>query len=348
MIRVALAVVLTVTAVTSCGGREPGVPPLAALAVVGSELVTVQSMIRGFAAGVEQIGGVRHLEFGPKVADTAEQLRELRAKRSPSPDGYAVFTFNPELFADPLAELSRTGVPVVALQCPPAPSSEVPLLVGNDNRALGELVAREVARRLRPGAAGTLVLGNPAPGVQTYDERAIGFRATLARLFPRIRVLGPFDTKLDPETNREAWNVLVRANPRALGFVGIGDVDSGHLAAARERYRGQWAAAGIGLGADGLHAAANGELVLVSGETFLQGLITGRLLAQHLRYGTDMLTGWVQVPPLVITRDNAPEILARQQSAATSAAWYAAHRADLIDDPSRFLRPLTEAAVGAA
>ncbi|MFG1921896.1 sugar ABC transporter substrate-binding protein [Cryptosporangium sp. NPDC048952] len=345
--RAVLALLLTLVAVTSCSGRSGGTP-LAALVVVGTELTTVQQMIRGFATGVRQVGGVRHREFGPRIADTAEQLRELQAIRKPAPDSYTVFTFNPELFAEPLAELSRTGVPIVALQCPPAPSSEVPLLVGNDNRALGSALAKQLARQLPPDVAGTVILGNPAPGVQTYDERAIGFRETLTRQFPRIRVIGPFDTKLEPELNHEAWDVLVRANPRAVAFVGVGDVDSGNIAAVRTLHRGRWAAAGIGLAIEGLRAAEAGDLVLVSGETFLQGLVAGRVQAEHLRYGTNLPSGWVQVPALVITRDNAPEILARQRSSDTAAAWFAEHHADLLDHPERFLRPLTEAAVGAA
>ncbi|GAA0233851.1 sugar ABC transporter substrate-binding protein [Cryptosporangium japonicum] len=347
MTRAALALLLTLVAVTSCAGRPAGTP-VAALVVVGTELTTVQQMIRGFAIGVKQIGGVQHREFGPRIADTAQQLRALRADRSPAPDSYTVFTFNPELLAEPLADLGRGGVPVVALQCPPAQSSEVPLLVGNDNRAVGELLARQLARRLPAGVTGTLILGNPAPGVQTYDERAIGFRETFTRLFPRVRVIGPFDTKLEPEINHEAWDVLVRANPRAIAFVGVGDVDAGNIVRARIRYRGQWAAAGIGLGTDGLHAAAAGDLVLVSGETFLQGLIAGRLQAAHLRYGSDLPEGWVQVPALVVTPENAPEIIARQRSSEASAAWFAEHDRELLDHPTRHLRPLSEAAVGAA
>ena len=161
-------------------------------------------------------------------------------------------------------------------------------------------------------------------------------------------MLGPFDTSLDPQINREAWGVLVRATPQAVAFVGVSDVDSANIAAVRELHQGRWAAVGVGLSSDALDAAADGELVLVSGETFLQGLIAGRLQAAHLRRGTELLSGWVQVPPLVVTRRNAAEIIARQASPEKTAAWYGKHDANLINHPDRYLRPLSESAVGAA
>ncbi|TQS46813.1 substrate-binding domain-containing protein [Cryptosporangium phraense] len=337
-----LLVVALLVAVAGCT-REPTTTPLAALVVVGAELNSVTQLVRGFATGVDRVGGVRHREFGPQIADTAQQLRQFQTQRTPRPDSYAIFTYSPELFADPLAELADDGTPAAMLQCAPAPGSDVPLLVGNDNRLLGGLLARQVARRVPTGATGTIVIGNPAPGVQSYDARITGLREAFGVLFPGVRVLGPFDTKLDPKINQEAWNVLVAANPDALAFVGVGDMDSVSIVAARAAHHAHWAAGGVGLAAGALQAVVRDDLALVSGETFLQGAVLGRLQARYLRYGESLPTGWVQIPPLAITRMNVAGIVARQRDAATTAAWFRAQADQIADHPARYLKPLADA-----
>ncbi|MFI5954312.1 substrate-binding domain-containing protein [Cryptosporangium sp. NPDC051539] len=336
------AVVLLLVASAACTPVRPATP-LAALVVVGSELNSVKQTVLGFASGVESVGGVRHREFGPAIADTSQQLRQFQSQPEPAPDSFAVFTYSPELFAEPLAALAEEGIPVAMVQCPPAPGSNVPLLIGNDNRLFGEILARQVARSVPAGATGTIIIGNPAPGVPIYDDRVAGLRQTFNVLFPKVRVLGPFDTKLDRAINREAWEVLTAANPDALAFVGTGDMDSVSIASVRAARHARWAAGGAGLAVPALHAVARGDLVLVSGESFLQGAVVGRLQARHLRYGTDAPTGWVQISPLPITTANVTAILARQKDPAATAAWFRRQADAIALHPARYTKPLSDA-----
>jgi ribose transport system substrate-binding protein len=168
-------------------------------------------------------------------------------------------------------------------------------------------------------------------------------RDELREQFPGVRVLGPFDTKLDPSANREAWQVLVAANPDAIAFLGTGEADGRNLAALRVERHATWVAGSFGVDMSLLLAVRTGDLSLVSPELFLQGAVAGRLQAMHTRVGATLPRGWLVVPGLVIDRGNVDAVINRQTWLFAKREWFADQLDELATNPTDYLSPLTEA-----
>src|SRR5439155_18609172 len=230
-----LAVVLAVglaAAVAACSSspKADGKSHRVAFVIANSQLNFANEMAIGFRAGVAKVGGVDQTVVGPPTVDGPKELQMFQDQAKGNKDGVAVFTLAPDLFAAPMADAAKDGVPLIAVDNPPPPSSNVKLFVGNDNYALGQMLADEAAAHLPSSATGKIILGTSTPGVAVRDRRVPGVRDELHKKLPAVTVVGPFDTKQDTAANLAAWNTLVKANPTALAFLGTGDADGWNLA----------------------------------------------------------------------------------------------------------------------
>jgi ABC-type sugar transport system substrate-binding protein len=236
------------------------------------------------------------------------------------------------------------GIPIVALDTVPLPGSKVDLYVGNDNYELGTQLADEAIKRLPPGAKGTVVLGVPNPGVPVLDMRAKAIKDTFAKKLPGIVVKGPFQTFSDPGQSYNAWSSQVRANSRALAFLGVGDADSYSLAKLKRETKGTWLSGGFDLDAKTLEAVKDGtNFATISPEHYLKGYVAMRLLAEAVKKGADLPKGWFYTPGLIVDSANIDAIQSRQQSDASRRAGIADEARKLFADPGGQLRPLTDA-----
>jgi ribose transport system substrate-binding protein len=317
--------------------RDPAVTFLVADASLGY----AQEMSMGFAAGASAVPGVASSERGSEVGDTSNQLAVARDVLTGSRTGVSVFTWNPELLAQPLGAAHATGDRVIAVHTPPAVGSGIRLYVGNDDYKLGQMLGRQLTAMIPFGMQGTIVLGCSVPGALAPDRRAAGLRDWLTRERPRLSVLGPFDTKQDPAAGREAWMTLLRANPYAVAFVGIGDNDAATLARLRAGTDGGWLAGGFGLDDMALAAVRKGKFALVSPELYLQGAVAGRLQAAAAR-GDALPDGWLVTPGRAITAADVPMIRARQASARTRARWFRDQVNELVVNSRAAVRPLED------
>lgn len=274
--------------------------------LVGSRQLSVsKEMGAGFHAGVGQVPEVTAAVTGPETSDGPRAVRMFEELTRTSPAGISIFTLNPDMFLEPVARAVAAGIPLIAVDNPPADTTELGLFVGNDNYELGRLLARAVVAELAPApSTGTIVLGTPVPGITVLDLRADGIRDEFARLLPRLTVLGPFDSKLEAAANRAAWTVLVDANLDAVAFVGTGDADSYNLGTLRRERGARWTAGAFDLDPRALEAVRTGNLVVVSPEHYLKGAIAGRLHAAHAAEGAALPKGWIRVPGLVVTTAN--------------------------------------------
>jgi ABC-type sugar transport system substrate-binding protein len=342
-----LAAAVTVVALSfSLGGctlRRNVPDPAVGFLTADLGLGYVREMTMGFAAAVVETGGVRHTETGPPIGDTARQLEMLQELHGQAGNGMSVFTWTPELLAGTMAQTGEAGTPVIAVHTPPAPGSEVTLFIGNDNFTMGEVLADQVASLLPPDAEGMVVLGTAVPGAEALDQRIAGLRSRLPQVRPKVRLLGPFDTKQDPAASMKAWELLVAANPDALAFVGTGDSDARNLARLRGQATRPWIGAGFGVDDIAVQAVQRGHYALVSPETFVQGAIAGYLQAGYAKRALTLPTGWVVTPALAITKGNAALILTRQSSTKLRADAARLVVRDIVSHLSDHLRPLPEA-----
>jgi ribose transport system substrate-binding protein len=342
---VVLVACLAAVGLAACSkstSHNDGKPPKVAFVVANSALNFANEMAFGFRSGVRQVGGVDVEVVGPPIVDGPKQVQMFQDLTKSAKDGISVFTLSPELFAAPLSDAGRSGVPLIAVDNQPPPSSNVTLFVGNDNYQLGTMLADEVADKLPANATGKIVLGTSSPGVPVLDRRAKGMREQLKKRLPGVTVVGPFDTKQEVAANLDAWRTLVRANADALAFLGTGDADGWNLAAVRAETHGTWLAGAYDLDPRSLAAVKAGDLLLVSPEHFVKGAIAGRLQAKHAKTGAALPQGWIYTPGLAVNSSNIDAIIARQVSMDTREAALGKEVDKILGDKS-YLRPLNQA-----
>lgn len=303
-----------------------------------------QEMTSGFHEGVGGVGGVSATVTGPSGQDGHREVELFRDLSLAAKGGIALATSEPALMAHSIGEALREHVAVVGVDMRLVASSGVKLHIGNDNYALGEMLADELLRRLPSDASGSVVLGNTTPGLAGFDDRADGIRGRFAEKLPGVRVLGPFDTPRDDEANLAAWRRLAAANPDALAFVGTGDCDGFNLAAIKTEMSARWLVGGFGVDPRTLQAVRDGAMVAsISPKHYLKGAVAGWLLAGHARGLAKLPEGWVHTPGLAVTTANLDSILHRQESEKARREWFQPQIDAFVEHPASWLRPLEQA-----
>ena len=323
------------------GAGSASSDPTVSLTIPSQSMNFSQEAAEGFEFGVGTVAGVTARIGGPSFIDGPEQLRVFQEFMARPTAGASVFTTNPQLFARALQAAAGKGIPLIAVDNPPASAAHVGLFIGNDNAALGRLLADQIIAELPPGTKdGTVVLGTTTRGAYVLDQRIVGMQAEFRERIPGVRVLGPYDTGRSLEENHAGWAALVEANPDALAFAGTGDPDALSLAALHEESKGDWAAGAFDLEPQALLAVKRGDLVVVSPEHYLKGVLAGRLLAEHAKHGTPIPAGWIRTPGLSVTRANIDEVIARQASPAAKQQWFRAQTDRLLANPNPLRMPI--------
>ena len=335
------AAALLVSASLAACSSAPARPRSNKIAVVvaGTKQELGAEMMDGFTEGAGEVGGVNVRATGTDLVDGPKQVEIFEGLTATNPGGITVFSFTPDLLVPAEAAAAKKGVSLIALDTPPAPSSNVDLLVANDNVELGRQLAATIAGQLPPSSKGTIVVGTRSPGAQILDQRAQGMRDEFAKRLPGVTVLGPLDTKQDPGENLKAWRLLVMANKHALAFLGTGE-EAESLVQVRRETKGKWLAGAVTGAHDALLAVKAGDLLTVSAEYRTEGMVAGRLQARHATTGGHLPTGWIMVPGMPITPDNIDEVLTRDASMASRNAWSRAMTDKILGDLRTYLRPL--------
>jgi ribose transport system substrate-binding protein len=338
-VAVIVAVALGPVACTSSTTATPAKP--VAMVVANTELNFAKELIAGFQVGVAAETALRPVVVGPKIVDGDREVQLFNDVVDGSTGGVTLFTLSPELFVQPLAKAASRGVPLIAVDNPPMAGSDVTLFIGNNNTGLGRMLADQVIKKLPADTDGDIVLGTTAPGAPVLDRRVQGMLAEFALRLPKARVLGPFDTKQSTRANRAAWDILVKANPKARAFVGTGDADGWNLADIRRETGAHWVAGAFDLDPRSLKAVAAGELLLVSPEHYAAGVIAGRLQAARMATGKKLPEGWITIPGLAVTPENVAQVIERQESNTARVDWFAAETDEILDHLDEHLTPMS-------
>ncbi|TWP53829.1 substrate-binding domain-containing protein [Lentzea tibetensis] len=302
-----------------------------------------REMGAGFHAGAQIAGGVDTDVTGPPTNDVYKQIEMFKELTASAKGGIAVSASDQAMFAGPLAEASAAGIPLLVSAARPLPSSQVKLLVENDNYELGKMLAAEAIKRLPPDTAGKVVLGADIPAHPALAQRATGMRDEFVKRLPNVRVLGPFDTQREEASNLAAWQLLVAANPDAVAFLGTGDTDAANIAKVRISTKGTWLAGVCSIASQVLQNVKDGHMfAAVSPEHLLKGAMTGWLLAEHAKGTRPLPEGWLATPGLVITSSNVDEIMRRQSSDTDKQAWLRS-QTQQITGSAQLVRPLDQA-----
>jgi ribose transport system substrate-binding protein len=278
------------------------------------------------AAGAQYAANQFHVSaqiVAPPNIDDEAAVKLFQDLTRTATDGIAVETLAPNLFVRPEIQAVKAGIPIIAVDTIADPSTGITTYVGNDNVEAGALLADEAARHLPKNALGTVIVGIDTPGVPVLVYRFQGIQQEFKKLLPNVQVLGPFDSKQEPQENYDAWSSLIKAHPNALAYLGVGDADNASLARLKQAQNGKYLTAAFDLNATGLQAVQNGiNYAIVDPEHFLKGYVAMRLLIEHALHGTTIPKGWWNPGAQLVTQANVQSIIARQATLATKGAYY--------------------------
>jgi len=299
------------------------------------------------AAGAQYAANQFHVNaqiVAPPNIDDEAAVKLFQDLTRTATDGIAVETLAPNLFVRPEANAIKAGIPVIAVDTIADPSTGITTYVGNDNVAAGALLADQAIKLLPPNASGQVIVGIDTPGVPVLVYRFQGIQQEFQKLLPNVQVLGPFDSKQEPQANYDAWTSLIKAHPNALAYLGVGDADNASLARIRQAQNGKYLTAAFDLNPTGLQAVQNGvNFALVDPEHFLKGYVAMRLLIEHALHGTAIPKGWWNPGAQLVTQANVAAIIARQATLATKGAYYQPIIDKEFADPSAHIKPYNEA-----
>ncbi|MFT4262269.1 MAG: sugar ABC transporter substrate-binding protein [Nocardioides sp.] len=313
------------------------------MAVANISLNFASSMADGAKQAAAHNTGVKLQVVGPPNTDGPAEQKLFSALGQTATDGIVLENLDPPIFTRPSAQLIDSGVPVIALDTSPTDGSKIETYVGNDNYALGAMLAEQAIERLGDNPTGEIVVGVPNPGTPVLDSRAQGIIDTFAKEAPGVKALGPYQTYSDPAQNYGAWQSLVNAHPDALAYLGVGDADSYDLAKIKQAQKGSYLVAGFDVDAKTLEYVKEGVLFCtLDPEHFLKGYIAMQLLIDNAR-GTAAPKGWFETPGLVVDASNIDAILTRQQSPEDAYSYYEDQIKELLADPEAQMKPLEDA-----
>jgi len=190
-----------------------------------SELDYWRSIMKGFEDAALNLNV--SVEFrGATQYDAHEEVVVLEQVIAKKPAGIAVTAINPEALNASIDKAVQEGIPIVLFDSG-APASKAYAFYGTDNYKAGTVAAREMARLLG-GKGEVAVITQPTQ--LNHQERTEGFRDTIAREFPDIRVVEVADGKGEIIGSRDAAREILRKYPevdglfatQANGGVGIG------------------------------------------------------------------------------------------------------------------------------
>lgn len=305
------------------------------------------NFVSEMAAGAQYAANQYHVSaqiVAPPNVDNQGEVKLFQDLIQTARDGIAVETLAPDLFVRPEANAVNAGIPVIAVDTTTPPTANITTYVGNDNIAAGVVLADETIKRLPKNAKGSVVIGNPVPGLPVLEYRVQGLKEEFQKERPDLQVLGPFQTSAEPQQNYDAWNSTIRSHPDGVAYLGVGDQDTASLAKIKQTNNGQYLTAAFDLNPTGLQSVVDGiNFALVDPEHFLKGYVAMRLLIEHALNGKVIPKGWWNPGAQLVTQSNVQDIIARQVSLDTRGKYYQPIIDKEFADPSVYIKPIDQA-----
>lgn len=299
-----------------------------------------QEMAMGAKAAADDRPGVNLKESAPANVDGPKQVQLFQAATRASPDGVAMMTLTPDLFLRPILTAGQKGVPLVAVDVPPAKGAEsaMKLLIGNSNVGIGNDLATALLPKIPEDAKGEVLIGTDTPGLPVLEQRNQGFKEVMAKERPGLKMV-VFDAKQAPTDNYNTWSAQVRAHPNAVAYVGPGSQAAVSLTRIQKKSGQKKLLVGAcDLDPVALQGVKDGYVeALISPEHFLKAYIAIALLAAQKQDGKDLPEGVWNTGELTVNSKNIDEIMERQQSPAAREAFFKPVADEQLSDPSKYL-----------
>ena len=182
---------------------------------------TTHEFWRTVRAGAEKAASERGVEIvwkGPaRESDHAGQIAIVEDMIGRRVDGIVLAPTHAESLVPVIRRAKATKIPLVIFDSA-ADTRDYVSFVATDNHQGGVAAARELARLV--GKRGPVAMVKTQPGGASTEERERGFRETLAREFPDMRIVAEqYGMSLRERSLAVATDILT-AHPDLVGFFG--------------------------------------------------------------------------------------------------------------------------------
>jgi len=193
---------------------------------------------KGVYAGFEdaaKLYGAKTEYTGSVEYDINEAITVLEQVIVKKPTGMAVACMNPDAYMDPIDRAIDAGIPLVTFDCD-SPDSKRYAHLATKNYNGGVLAAEKMAELLDgKGEVGMLV----TPGQANLEERADGFKDTMAAKYPDIKIVQEVDGKCQEDVGAQVCAGLIQANPDVAGIYSVNaNMGIGAATAVKESGKG--------------------------------------------------------------------------------------------------------------
>jgi ribose transport system substrate-binding protein len=277
--------------------------------------------------------------------DGTTEVTEFQSAETTSPDGIGIMTTIPPDFGTVEAQAEASGIPVVAVDACPVPTSNVPTCVANNNELVGEGIANALVKsgKIKKGQKGLVVVGDDIPQLELLGLRIEGMEKVLKAYDPNLTFTANQNVTADPTTNEQAWASLVAKYPNAVAYIAPGDQDAVSFVAIENQTHKHYLVIACDVDPTAIHGVQDGDIFgLGDPYHFLKGYIAMYILDKHAR-GGKLITGWWDPGSGVITKANISTIIKRETNNATRYAFYKPIIQKELANPSKYIGTLAQA-----
>lgn len=315
-----------------------------AIIVADSTENAFQEMTYGAESSASHTPGVKLATAAPPTASGTAEVQLFQSAQQTSKDGIALMTTTPPDFTRPFSQAVAAGIPIVAVDAPGLPGSNVGTFVGNSNTQLGAGLADAMMDKIPANSTGTVVLGDPIPGLPLLSARINGFEKELKAKRPGLKFVGPFNVGNAPTDNYNGWNSVVQKYPSAVAYMDPGDQGAVSFARISKSTGKHYLVGGCDVNMAALQAVQQGAVdALADPHHFLKGYIAIHYLAEHAQHGTPLPKGWFNPGFGIVDKGNVKKVIAREKNNQTRYAYYAPIIKKELANPSAYLKPLSQA-----
>jgi ABC-type sugar transport system substrate-binding protein len=219
----------------------------------------------------------------------------------------------------------------------------------NSGRILGKMILEKMGGA---GASGTVVIGNCSPGLEVLENRARGVKESLSKA-SGVKILGPYDVKVEAADNFAAWQSLLAAHPETKAMIGLCAPDVASLGKLNAANGDKLVTGGYDLTAGNLKQIQEGHAYVTLGQNaFVQGYLPVKMLYDHATNDVPLEQGFLEAGTEIVTKDGVQEpyglpkltfseLLAMSQSPDKMRAYYTPLVKGKLADWSSVLKPLS-------
>jgi ABC-type sugar transport system substrate-binding protein len=332
-------------AVVSTSGAATSAPKLAMI-VAANNQNAFQEMADGAIVAAKNYGDqLTSLAPASTTDDGTTEVSEFQSAETTSPQGIGVMTTIPPDFGTVEASAEKSGIPVVAVDACPVPTSMVPTCVANNNEQVGEGIAQALVKsgKIKKSEKGLVVVGDDIPQLQLLGLRIQGMEKVLKAYDPNLTFTPSQNVTAGPTTNEQAWATLVGKYPNAVLYIAPGDQDAVSFVDIERSTHKHYLVIACDVDPIAIGGVKSGAIFgLGDPHHFLKGYIAMYILNKHAR-GGKLITGWWNPGSGTITAANINQIIQRETSNTTRYAYYKTTINKELADPSAYIQPLANA-----